>query len=323
MLIAQMIPASAGFKKPMHTRIAVLGCHRQFEPAPALFRYIEANPELCLWIGDNVYADTKDDPEHIAVCYEALASKPEFRMLRETGSHMVTWDDHDYGYNNAGKEYVFKQRSRELFLDFWNLNSEIPSDRDGVYYSKIFKYGKHELQVIMLDVRYNRDLPDTDGDILGELQWEWLEEQLDQNADLRFIVSGSQVLLDKESGSETWENYPRSQKRLFSTIRDKHVNGVLFITGDQHYGEVGRLREALGYDAIELQFSGINQNEGPEYNSYRVSNVSRSKHSYALIDIQWEKSEEEIPHLMFSVLDGLTDQIELRYRVNLNELKNN
>ena len=27
------------------------------------------------------------------------------------------WDDHDYGLNDAGIEYPFKQRSKELFLN--------------------------------------------------------------------------------------------------------------------------------------------------------------------------------------------------------------
>lgn len=59
-------------------RIAIIGCHRQFEPAPSLVRYLEAQPDLCLWIGDNVYADTRDDFSYIERCYEAMAQNPPF-----------------------------------------------------------------------------------------------------------------------------------------------------------------------------------------------------------------------------------------------------
>jgi YVTN family beta-propeller protein len=37
-------------------RIAILGCHRQAEPAPAIAACAAAHPDLVLWIGDNVYA---------------------------------------------------------------------------------------------------------------------------------------------------------------------------------------------------------------------------------------------------------------------------
>ena len=36
--------------------------------APALQKCLEAKPDLCLWIGDNVYADTKTSPDFIAEC---------------------------------------------------------------------------------------------------------------------------------------------------------------------------------------------------------------------------------------------------------------
>lgn len=31
---------------------------------------------------------------------------------------MGVWDDHDYGINNGGDDYPFKDRNRDLWLDF-------------------------------------------------------------------------------------------------------------------------------------------------------------------------------------------------------------
>ena len=31
------------------------------------------------------------------------------------------WDDNDYGVSDGGKEYPFKEKSKELFLEFWNI----------------------------------------------------------------------------------------------------------------------------------------------------------------------------------------------------------
>ena len=76
---AQLIPQKEG-----SFRIAVLACHKQFEPSPALERYLELNPDLCLWIGDNVYADAPEDPKFIQLCYDTLASKKAFQALFPT-----------------------------------------------------------------------------------------------------------------------------------------------------------------------------------------------------------------------------------------------
>ncbi|GAB4423751.1 MAG: hypothetical protein OHK0039_40500 [Bacteroidia bacterium] len=172
----------------------------------------------------------------------------------------------------------------------------------------------------MLDVRYNRDQPGTGGNVLGETQWRWLEAELRKPATLRLIVSGFQILLDAESGSETWALFPEARQRLFDLVRRTGAQGAVFITGDQHYAEVCRLPGALDYDAVELQFAGINQTEKPEYNSYRVSSVGVSLHSYGLIDIQWEASPYDMPHLLYRAFDAGNGQVELTYRINFPEI---
>jgi len=302
-------------------RVAILACHRQNEPSPALAKYIAAKPDLCLWIGDNIYADSKDNIAFIEGCYNTLAAKPDFQTLKNTVPYMATWDDHDYGFNDAGKEYLLKKENKDLFRRFWGLEKEIPAQQEGIYYAKTFEQEGQQLQVIMLDVRYNRDAPDGKGDVLGEAQWKWLEAQLRQPATLRLIVSGFQILLNQEAGSETWDFFPKSRQRLFDLVRKTQAEGVVFLTGDQHYGEVCRLEDALDYDAIELQFAGINQTEDAELNIYRVSPVAMAKHSYAFIDIQWEASETDLPHLDFRIFDALTDQVELTYRVNFKDIQ--
>lgn len=303
------------------TRVGLLGGLRQFNPAPALFRYVEAEPDLCLWLGDNVYADTKDDPGFIEACYAALAARPAFQVLRETVPYAAVWDDHDYGYNNSGKDYPLKRESRAIFRAFWGLESEIPESRDGVHYAKTFELDGYALHLILLDVRTHRDEPGGDADMLGEAQWAWLEEQLKTPADLTFIVSGTQFLLDKESGSETWDQYPVAWQRMTGLVRRSRVERLVFITGDQHYAEVCRARGLLDYDLVEFEFCGINQIEDPEFNPARASTVAESRHSCVFLDIQWEADEFDVPHLLFQVYDALELRPEVLYRVNLDELE--
>ncbi|QDU89531.1 PhoD-like phosphatase [Pirellulimonas nuda] len=303
-------------------RIGLAGCHQQTQPAPAFWRYVTAKPDLMLWLGNNVYTDTPDDLAVIEEGHAALASLPAFEQLRRAVPMAATWDDHDYGLNNCGKDYALKEPSKQHFRRFWGLEDCVPADRDGVYHARYFGEGDQRLQVLLLDGRYNRDAPGDDADTLGERQWSWLEEELRRPARLRLIVSGYQVLLDKDAHFETWSKFPRARRRLFDLIRASGAEGVVFLAGDQHYGEASRLPEAIGYDAIELMFCGVNQQEPHVLNRGRVTPVAHAKNAYALLDLQWRASETDEPHLLFRVFDADRDAAELTYRVNFSELRN-
>lgn len=320
----QVLPLGAqpNFPSKKDYRIAVLGCLRQLEPAPALYQYTQLDADLALWIGDNIYSDTKDDPSFIEQNYQKLASLPAFQQLKAEVPFLATWDDHDYGLNNAGGSYPIKAESKQLFRTFWDLSDMIPENQPGIYYSQMKNIEGFELQMIFIDPRYNRDPVRIDGigDTLGEEQWIWLENELKKPADLRLLISGYQVLLTAESASETWQRFPDAAERLVKTIRESRAEGVVFLTGDQHYGEVLRKKGLLGYDAIELQFAGINQIEDAEYNPLRVAPVIRSKHSVAFIDFKLSADQDNVPHLDFMIYDAIRAEKELHYRVRLDEL---
>lgn len=313
------LATTVGVSQDETMTIGMLGCIRHEEPVPAFEKYAEMDADVYVWVGDNVYSDTSD-PEAMRVDYEQLAAQPYYDKLRRTGHHYATWDDHDYGKNNAGKEYEMKAESKTIFANFWGLE-EVLADREGVYHAHYHEHAGHTVQFLMLDVRTHRDQPFVYGDMLGEAQWQWLEEELQKPADLRFVVSGSQLLLEADSGSETWAQYPTERQRLFDLIRNTGASHTLFLTGDQHYGEVLRMPGALDFDAVELQFAGLNQIENPVRSAYRVSEVCRSEHSYARIDVQFDDSKEHAAHILFTIRNAETDALEVQYRVNFSELE--
>lgn len=319
MIESQLLAEPVADSEPV-TCIGLSGCHRQDVAAPALWRYVERKPDLMIWMGDNVYTDTKSDLQVIKDGHAMLASLPAFQLLQESTRFAVTWDDHDYGLNNAGRDYVLREPSKQFFRRFWRAEKYIPADRSGVFHARYFGAGDQLLQVLLLDGRYNRGPEGEHSDTLGEEQWRWLEEELKKPAALRLIVNGYQFLLDDDTKFESWAKFPRAQARLFRLIRETKAEKVVFLAGDQHYGEVSRQRNALGYDAIELMFCGINQEEPHVLNRSRVSPVAHAKNAYALIDIQWSSSDSDEPHLLFQVFDADRDAAELTYRVNFSEL---
>lgn len=288
------------------TVIGVLGCHSQNNPAPAIPYFANVlKPAYCVWVGDNVYADTESDPQHIQRQLEVLLNKEGFKQLREQSKFMVTWDDHDYGLNDMGMHYALKEESKQIHRKFWQLEEEIPTNQDGVYYAKLEKQPNGKVvQFIMLDGRFNRENPRKPFcDAFGENQWKWLEEQLKQPADVRFIVNGYQMLLRRPTRWEALVKLGRSRKRLLNIIESTAAQNIVFITGDQHYVEVLKSPGRVKYKTFEIMASGINQTERPGLARNRVAGPDVTVHSAPIIEIHWT-NEPYIHFKNHSVLDG-------------------
>lgn len=262
------------------TTIAMLGCHVQGRPAPSIEFFADVlQPDYAVWLGDNVYADTETDPQYIQDQLNILAQKPGFQKLKANTPFFVTWDDHDFGLNGSDKNYIFKEESK------------VPAKRDGVYYDEIVQLenGK-SIQFIMLDGRFNHDSKNT----LGAKQWLWLEEVLQKEVDIRFIVSGYQILLPKLTRWESWAKTGKERKRLFDLIEKTQANNIIFLTGDQHTTEVLRSQKKLKYFTYEIMACGINQTEHPGRAPNRVLGPDLTLNSSPLIEIVWEENDAEI-----------------------------
>ena len=248
---AKLPPEPEPTVHPLVSRIAFGSCQTQDEPRPILRTVLEWEPELFIYLGDNIYGDT-NDMAVLEAKYAKLGAKKEFKALRASVPTIATWDDHDYGANDAGKDYPLRKESKDIFLKFWNEpNPSLRRDHDGIYTSYRFEdksVGK-TLQIILLDTRTFRDLPlelpltswkndyvpdpDPTKTILGEFQWKWLEERLQEPADLRII--GSSIQFSHEyNGWESWTNFPRELLKMVDLIKSTKANGVVFISGDVH-----------------------------------------------------------------------------------------
>ena len=102
-----------------------------------------SEPDAFVWLGDAVYADTRITFErrhyfghnfHRAA-YDAVKRFPAYERLAKKARILGTWDDHDYGMNNAGKYWAHKKEAKEMFLDFLDEGAETERrlERDGVY----------------------------------------------------------------------------------------------------------------------------------------------------------------------------------------------
>lgn len=306
------------------TRIAFGSCANEHRPQPIWDAINEMKPQLFIFTGDNVYADSAD-PAKLRASYDGLASIPGFAKLREGCPIVATWDDHDYGKNDAGAEFEGKNAAKEAFMEFFGTPDDSPlRKRGGVYDAKIFGPEGKRVQVILLDTRWfrgllkkmtkdeiktaraaggkraGRYLPDEESDstILGEEQWAWLAEELKKPAELRLLVSSIQVVAD-DHGWEKWGNLPRERKRLLDLIRDTATQ-VVILSGDRHSSDISMLPpETDGgpfYPLYDITSSGLNQTGIPEEpNRYRVGGDEvYNQPNFGWIAIDWDAADPAV-----------------------------
>lgn len=324
-------------------RIAFGSCCNQEKPQDIWKTIVASEPDLFIFLGDNIYADTEDMAK-MKSDYDKLGAVPAFQELRHTCPILATWDDHDYGKNDAGAEYPKKKEAQQLLLDFFEEPGTSPRwSREGVYGAKIFGIGSRRVQVILLDTRYFRSelkrrpkddqppadrpgpyLPNTDDSatILGDAQWKWLDEQLRIPAELRIIASSIQVATD-EHGYEKWGNMPRERDRLFKMIKDTNADGVIIISGDRHAAEVSKIDDAIGYPLYDVTSSALNmpRNRQVEANRYRVKYETLDEPYFApnfgLLTIDWSLKD---PLISMQIRDA-NGKIVMRHEVPLSKLR--
>jgi len=300
------------------TRIAFGSCAKEDQPQPIWDVIAAEEPDLFLFIGDNMYADVPalpESPADIAAAYEMLAAVPEWARFRARVPVLATWDDHDYGKNDSGEEWVLKQASQGLFLDFFGVPADSPRRaREGVYHSEVFGPPGRRVQVILLDTRYHRSAlhetpdwraagmngpytpgPAGEGTILGEAQWEWLAEQLRVPAEVRVLASSIQVVASEHEW-EGWYTMGHERQRLYDLIDETDASGIVMISGDRHLMELSCDRGAGSpYPMWDFTSSGMNQGPGSvnEPNRFRVGPVIRDT-NYGLIEIDWDAADPVI-----------------------------
>lgn len=297
-------------------RFAFGSCNDQKKPQDYWQTISDAKPDVFIWTGDNVYADT-DDPAIFRAVYDLQLGHPQYQaFMRSVPSIIGTWDDHDYGKNDGGKEFHAKELAKSELFRFLNIPDDDPARaRDGVYMSRVFGSGTQRVKVILLDTRWFRDpltrtappnpryLPSPDGDVLGEEQWLWLREELSRNeADFHVIVSSIQVVAS-EHRFEKWANFPSALDRLYELLSETSPNRPIFISGDRHVSEFSA-QTVEGYDRpiIDITSSGLTNvwsGMSDEVNS-RALGPKIGVPNFGMIEFDWTA---ESPSATISIVD--------------------
>jgi len=319
-VIALVVAVNALAVEPLK-RIAFGSCAMQTKAQPIWDVIAEQLPDLFLFIGDAIYADYDGNKAYTLTVatlerdWGMLAGEPHFKAFREQIPIMATWDNHDYGKHDGGAEFELKEVTKKFFLDFFEEpDDSVRRKTPGIYDAKIFGPEGKRVQVILLDTRYFKGRavkdkrskaeklaaglsgslgkyvpnPDPDATLLGEVQWLWLEQQLRKPAEVRLLVSSTQVIAN-EKGMDEWGNYPLERQRLFDLIAGIDTEAVLILSGNVHFAEISKL-QIQNVELLDFTSSGLthtNKAYAKSANSYRVAGAY-DEINFGVVEIDWD-----------------------------------
>jgi len=136
------LDSTKNFSTPL--KLAFGSCHKLSNlssdlPPPDLLAVIASkSPSAFLWLGDSTYPPANPSPSSQLSSFAALNALPSYQALRKATNNNIfaTWDDHDYGENDAGSTLPDKELRAQQFKQFYGIDDD---GREGVYNSHIFE----------------------------------------------------------------------------------------------------------------------------------------------------------------------------------------
>lgn len=276
-------------------------CNKEDQLQPLWKDLNQEKGDIFLWLGDNIYGDS-EDPEVLKRKYNMVNENAGYSRFKNNIDINGTWDDHDYGVNDGGKEFPAKAASQQLLLDFLDIPKDHPRrDRQGVYDKISMTKNGIDVDIFILDTRYFRDpivgikgkfKGDSKGTILGKAQWNWLDEELgNSNADIHIFLSSIQLIAE-EHGWEKWANFPEQKQRFLDLVTSHNINFPIILSGDRHSAEISE-QYYQGYTFYDITSSSLNRGRAnkPEANKFRVAGSEMVfKPNYGILEISKDEN---------------------------------
>ncbi len=235
-----------------------------------------------VWLGDAWYNREVDYGSEWGLWYRASHDRalPYMQDLYKSYSHYGIWDDHDFGPNNQGSSYIFKESSREVFKNYF-ANPSYGFDGKGIF----TKLSYSDVDIFLLDNRTWRsadylnakidNLPNPEKRMFGKMQMDWLKNALVESyATFKIIATGSQIL-NQMSWNDCMKYYPAEFNELMTFLSTQKINGVVFLTGDRHHSEIIQMKRDSLYTLYDITVSSLTSGIGKVTGTKEFNNPDR------------------------------------------------
>ena len=248
-----------------------------------IFEAMEAvEKDFMIWMGDNVYymSGAWKNKDRMHRINHKMRLKPGLHKFLTSCPQYAIWDDHDYGPNNSDVANIYKYNSLDIFKSYWPNPSYGLDTVPGIFTC----FSQQDADFFLLDSRFHA----SDSSMLGKAQFEWLIKKLKTStANFKFIVSGTQILINNPFGEDLGD-FGNAKQKLLAAIKQQKISGVLFLSGDRHYGEILKLEQKNQYPLYEITSSPLTSILNPAYTQdslVRVPNTLIMQQNFARLSI--------------------------------------
>lgn len=277
---------------PRRVKLAFVSCILDLLHRDDIWHRFEAQkPDAILFLGDNVYADRTSfinknpaDERQLWERYVLTRQRVLMYYQKRLRPVIATWDDHDFGADNAYRDFPAAAASKFTFDAFF-AQSPRASLLAGPGIAR--RWTAFGADFVFLDGRsFRDDASRTDAKILGGEQERWLLNGASAGRPT-WLMNGS-VFFGAYQSSESFEgSYSRDFRDFLSALTASPAL-YCFASGDVHFSEVMDVEaKAIGYPTFELIASSIHSysfpgHENRYYNSRR--RVSTGSHNFVIFE---------------------------------------
>lgn len=260
-------------------------------------RMADQNPDLMLWLGDNVYFREVDWGSKGGMMnrYNHMRSLPEIQRLQGACPHYAIWDDHDFGPDNSDGSWIHKDWAEDVFGMYWPNPSQGLPDAGGHGITSSFQF--HDVDFFLLDNRYfrvNHKNQTQQGTVLGEVQLNWLIQALQASrAPFKVIAIGGQML-SNYAKYENMAQFPEEREAILSRLNEEDIRGVVFLTGDRHSTELSEITQPNGRKVLDFTCSALTSgthDNTSEPNSHRVEGTMVGIRNFGTLEVTGPRKE--------------------------------
>ncbi len=211
-------------------------------PWQSLTRAAEDQLDFFLMLGDTVYTNARSYTTAWSDWKSALRVQG-FQDLSQSTSIIATWDDHEL-VNNFDWDLI--DGAEDIHANAWKaFQKAIPFDKDQT--GKMYRKVSHGAicDIFVLDCRGERR--SDSGQYISAEQMEWLKRELaNSNARFKFIMNSVPIidfkdLIGEVEALDRWQGFPEQRTEILSHIEDNGISGVLWLSGDFHFGLIARV----------------------------------------------------------------------------------
>ena len=237
-------------------RFGATSCLGDANPDLPCLGYVAADAlDFFLLLGDAVYADGSTTVAEYRRYWAEVLARPTVRAALGSTSLVATWDDHEVDNNWSMQGVTDDQYAAALSTYLESLPQEGgPTGRIW----RTLSWGS-TAELFVLDCRSER----LDGRYISAEQMAWLRDALaTSTARFKIILNSVPItdltrLFDQVEIDDRWDGHPEDRTEILTYIRDAGIAGVVWVTGDVHFGAVTRVDApgGPGADAWEV-FTG-------------------------------------------------------------------